>query len=163
MSWIIESGSYSDYRIHAVCATEADAKAICDRINPPDYEEYSYSECPDVTPESVQHRVTWYASTAYDPRTGQLVSQYAAFSPIRTDAPVTNVHSRVEVAWEPADQEHWTKLKPSIHIDFRGMTRFLAYGESENDARKRLGDLVAQWRSENEIDPQPGPSSQVID
>ena len=31
--WAISSGSYSDYRVHAVCASEADAQAVIERAN----------------------------------------------------------------------------------------------------------------------------------
>ena len=83
--WIIESGEYSDYGVSAVCATEAEAKAVCDRWNLLDnrpesaYDRFTYSRRPIITADDVQlmNRYTIHDDGTVNPNIRTVVTIYA--------------------------------------------------------------------------------------
>jgi hypothetical protein len=66
--WLIESGEYSNYRVHAVALSEEDAIEICRRANVPlnDYNQWEYSARSIVQPADVVLTYTAWARSPWD-------------------------------------------------------------------------------------------------
>lgn len=66
--WLIEQGDYSAYIVVAVCASEAEAGRVCERLNTAEneYNQFTYSERNIVVADDVVLLWIDQANTAYD-------------------------------------------------------------------------------------------------
>ena len=133
---VISSGSYSDYRVHAVIdGTRDEAEALAQRAGLGHYDEYRIETLPVVKPDVQRVSVLLLTATVWD-----------------QDALVTDQHERTETTW-PFDSVwdvvdvSWRWVRAPMHQGKGG--RLDVHGTDHERVRKVFSDRLAMFRTDD--------------
>jgi hypothetical protein len=142
--WKVTSGDYSSYTIHCVCASEAEAEAVCRKANSlwDRYDEWEYSEIPLVTADDLilVHRVSYSMDTgAHGPEIACI-----GFKGVDDGEPVIDYEQR------PGGSPQTVGIMGTVHPARSWEAATRARGSDPERALKAARDRAAQLQAEAE-------------
>jgi hypothetical protein len=126
--YAIASGSYSDYRVHAVCESKADAEQVAkvgNRSGGAFFDDFEVEEMPYFPKGEVPQRGGWWSAEAV----------------VQDDGRIEHDEPRFHVRW-PWDYDYEPKSQTKVLSTYRGLY-VTAQSHSRESAVKRVGDRAA--------------------